>query len=405
MSQVYRCSRCEALVAYEYETKQEPPGTNLHESLFGARTFNVQEEDGCVICARCGNRHYTINELCVGSSSLTLDDVFTKSPLRVLLFLRAQSSYFYKMRTYRDPDGRKNDLGYLIFIDEYTYDEKQPGVLALNQLYDLCPRLCSDTDVEIEQRNVIYIASWERGEGEKARDTVNTSNWPCANKFEWYTKYDLQRFKNEVFGSTYDFVLFLHLEWNDFMKWTDSNAVGIEEFVVMSWLCSGGNLLFGQWGTPKAVGKLNGSNINIMKDVVEVFRGDVDDTNNQNTLADLAEWGHFLGWWGQYNRFPTYAEEKVKRAVIERWYKTWKFRKDFPHFTFTYTHRRNERRPRVLDMKDAFTKNEVYADEDEQSLYGIVRKNSRVLFREGYNFFQRLLQKTLGKNNQEIISN
>ena len=221
------------------------------------------------------------------------------------------------MRTYRDPDGKKSALGYVIRHTEYTYDDTQPGVKALNQLHDLCPRLCADATVEIEQRTVVFVASWGPGEGEKARDNVNASSWPCANKFEWYTKYNLDKFKGEVFNATYDFVLLLQLKWDQFMRWTDSNARGIEEFVVMSWLCSGGNMLFGQWGLPKNVGRLNGANIKLHK-VVESFRGDVDDTNNQNTLADLAEWGHFLGWWGRYNVFPAYAEDKVKKAVLER---------------------------------------------------------------------------------------
>ena len=55
------------------------------------------------------------------------------------------------------------------------------------------------------------------------------------------------------------------------MTWTDSNAIGSEEYMVLSWLCSGGNMLFGQWGLPKDVGTLNGANIN-MEEVIPRIR-------------------------------------------------------------------------------------------------------------------------------------
>ena len=403
---VYRCLNCEAFVAFEDEAQRVlENSTSVHDVLTKIRTFNVDEEaeGGCLSCARCGREHYVIREVCELQSAatrLTLEEVFMKTPLRALLILRASSDYFYTKRTYRDPDGKKSKLGYVLFHDEYTYHEKTAGVKALNYLHDLCPRLCredSDVEVEVDQRNVIVVGSWKPGQGENVRDAVNTSAWPCANKFEWYTRFDLERFKREIFNSTYDFVLHMKLFRGAYMTWTDSNAIGSEEYMVLSWLCSGGNMLFGQWGLPKDVGTLNGANIN-MEEVVEAFRGDTSDTNTQNTLADLAEWGHFLGWWGRFNRFPDYAEVKVKQALLQRQYKTWKFRVDFPQYTFTCTFRRNDEPSRVLNLRDAYSR-----EDEEQTLYGIARKKSRVLFQEGLSFFQGLIQRTLHGRNQVTV--
>lgn len=395
-------------MAFEAEVGSEiAQSSHVYDVLGKTRTFNVEEgkrrKEECLCCARCGHEHLRFSEVRRLPSKFTpttLDEAFTKTPLRVLLLLRASSCYFYTRRTYRDPDGSKDKLGYVLFHHDDTYNEKTPGVKALNYLHDMCARLCSgESDVEIDQRNVIVVGKGLNGEGEKARDTINKSSWPCANKFEWYHQLDIDSFKKEIFNTTYDLVLHLKLVKGCYMRWTDSNSIGTEEYMVLSWLCSGGNMLFGQWGLPKDVGRLNGVNIN-MDAVVEAFRGDVEDTNKQNTLADLAEWGHFLGWWGSFNQFPGYAEEKVKEAILQRKYCTWKFRKDFPHYTFTYTYRECYQDSRVVDMQDAYTREE----DQETTLYGIARKKSRVLFKEGLSFFQRLIQRSLSPRNQDSSS-
>lgn len=51
-----------------------------------------------------------------------------------------------------------------------------------------------------------------------------------------------------MFNQTYDFVFFLKVDHGGHVVWTDFNSKGIEDCLVLSCLCSGGNVLFGQHG-------------------------------------------------------------------------------------------------------------------------------------------------------------
>lgn len=97
-------------------------------------------------------------------------------------------------------------------------------------------------------------------------------------------------------------------------------------------------MLFGQWGAWKGGGHSYGGNVNMIK-LAGLLRGDVDNSNSQNPLADSIEWGHFLRWWGPYQDFLDFAKLNLKKAKLDRIYKTWKFRNDFPHDAFMYLHR------------------------------------------------------------------
>ena len=192
---------------------------------------------------------------------------------------------------------------------------------------------------------------------ETAIETVESSSWPCANKFEWFRT--LSQLEAEVFNVTYDLVFFLKVGRGGHVVWTDYNSKGIEDFLVLSWLCCGGNILFGQHGLPiSGADRPHGARLDMQKDVIDQIRNEDIFENRQETLAQLEERGHFLVWWRREAVIPDYVQRKLKAGLHNELFPRWQFLSAFPRYTFDNPERRSGL-TRVTKYKDRLARNDT----------------------------------------------
>ena len=398
-ARVLCCENCEVRVAHETEIEEDFRDQEYERKRF-ARCFNVAvEEAGKLVCMRCGNVHYEGEEVGTELAEGTLRAVaFRARPLQVLLYVQSHAAFFAHGKIVKNPEGK------MVYVESISPDTN--GCSALNASYELSAKLAPE--FEVEQRNVVRIFGQKRDKVliEQAIETVESSSWPCAKKFEWFRT--LAQLEAEVFRQTYDFVFFLKVDRGGHVVWTDYNSKGTEDCLVLSWLCSGGNVLFGQHGLPiSGEDRPHGARLDMQKDIIDQVRNEDVFENRQETLAQLAERGHFLGWWKPEATLPNYVQEKLMAGLQNELFPQWQFLSAFPRYTFDNPERRSGV-TRVTKYRDRFSRNDTGTGDrkpdEEEGWLERARRSSRLLFREGMNFFQTLLQRSLGGNDAGITA-
>lgn len=334
--EVLRCPKCEARVVFESDLS-----VSKGDSAKAARLFNLKQRSGYITCTRCGMRHYKEQD------SAKLEDncvqiraggrwVFKKTPLKFLAYVEATADMFYETTA----EGK------------VIVNESMSGIQALNEISELSSHLLPE--FSIIQRNVSCFQDipLKPEISEFVKERIDFADFSCSQSFEWYSPLEVDDLVEDVFDQTYDVVLIMKIEENRFMHWTDFASIGTEEIVVMSWLCSGGNILFGQWGLPKDADGLYGETLDMDRIIAEQREGDI--TERQDSLAQLIEQGHFIGWWPKTNSFPQDVLDRIQAAMRNESYPQWLFKDRFPSETFHFAERRYGARSRVYKFQDPF---------------------------------------------------
>ena len=355
---VLRCSRCNCRVASESEVRSVEQRKDLsiaQETIAHVdRVFNIEVRNGRAVCRRCGQRHFPYQSQGETESFPSRDAalplalngkvVFKQSKLKVLMFVEAEPELFYRLEA-AEVDGELGQKPVVI--------EDSAGIRALNYLCKLGKKLLPDADVS--QRNVARVADnlVRPGMSERVKEYIDYADMDCSQAFEWYDTGDVEELQADgVFQDTYDVAVYVKVENNRFMYWTDFAAVGTEEILVLSWLAAGGNVLFGQWGLPSDADGKWGEELDMDHVIQEQREGELDE--RQDSLASLIEEGHFLGWWPLEEEPPENVLQQVKSALGCRSFPNWLFKDEFPTYTFEHTERQYGAKTATLGFQDPF---------------------------------------------------
>lgn len=409
MSQVLRCSVCEARVALERDITNEREVSAGTRIVDVRRFANVIVEEDFASCARCGHKHFALELIDDLETELVTmyqgEHVFARSPLKVLTITELTSEFFldYEHRL-KDPSekfvpGKKRE-----YIHEYTFNEDNGGMRALKDILEI-GEAARKEDTEVAQTNIVYMTKSDTVVGPRVWRDLSDTHPELVEQFsKFYRRYDFDQFQAEIFGqenATYDFIFVAQLKRDRFLGWSGVRARPSEEILVSSWVASGGNVLLGQWGLPKYA-ETEGAGVDL-QELADGFKYEIDD-NQQQVLEHLIKRGCFLAWWKQHERLPCYAKERISDALLSPLFKKWQFRKDLHEGEFEVRETLYHRATRANEIHDQYLRTgrvvrEVSgagagSDEDNDSGINLfVRKMSegpRLLFSTGYKYFKAL---------------
>ena len=352
---VLRCSRCGCRVALESDISSVEQRKDLsvaQETVAQvSRAFNIYVDGSHAKCRRCGFSHFrhgadTTFPLQDTTLPLALNGqvIFTQTKLRILVFIEAEPELFYRTEEVE----MEGEMG-----EKPVVEEDSLGLRALNYFAKIGQRLLPQGDVA--QRNVAKVEDnlVRPGVSETIKEFIDYADMDCSQAYEWYDKGDIAELQEDgIFKETYDCVIYVKVEENRFMHWTDFGSVGTEEILVLSWLASGGNMLFGQWGLPRDADGLWGEALDMDHVISEQREGELDE--RQESLAELIEEGHFIGWWPSEQDPPESVCLQIKAALENRSFPQWLFKDDFPKQTFEHTERRYGARTLTLELQDPY---------------------------------------------------